>query len=231
MYYDTRNPYDPLPDETPEALARMQQRIERSRQAIRDILPRLRELIEDPKRDPEDVYQALRPYHLQVREVPMTPADTPELEALCRLVLEKGGLEQNNIQRVLLSLVAATAARESTAFLVEMFHYSRRGDHFGPERRQLALWGLARIAIAHNVPEAYAALREGMDDRRAEVRYTAADLILNAYLDARREVPSAVVARLREMAEMDSDKDVRRAAWRYLREPWAKKQQEGGKHD
>jgi hypothetical protein len=64
-----------------------------------------------------------------------------------------------------------------------MLPYTRRGDHFDPERRQLSLWGLARVAIFHNVPEAYAALLEGLDDRRAEVRITTADLILNAYLD------------------------------------------------
>lgn len=157
----------------------------------------------------------------------MTPADLPEIEAQCRLVLELGGLDQNNIQQVLLRLVGATAAPESVSFLIEMLRYTRRGDHFGPERRQLSLWGLARVAIFHNVPEAYAALREGLDDRRAEVRITTADLIINAYMDRfsdHRQVPQDVVDKLCQMAESDSDKDVRRVIQRYLRGPWAQSQ-------
>lgn len=222
MDYDTRNAYyDPLPHETAEARERTQQRIQRNRKIIRDLLPRLRTLIEDPDRDPEDVFQLFRPYHLETDDVPMTDDDLPELHALCRLVLEKRGLEQHEIQRVLLRLIGSTASTASVPFLLEMLHYSRRGDSFGPERRRLALWGLARIAIAHNVPAAYAALREGLADRHADVRVTTADLILNAYLDADREVPDDVVATLKAMAASDPDEDVQRAARRYLREPWA----------
>ena len=222
MRYDTRNAYyDPLPYKTAEARERTRQRIQRNRQIIRDLLPRLRTLIEDPDRDPEDVFQVFRPYHLETRDVPMTRDDLPELHALCRRVLEKGGLEQHEIQRVLLRLIGSTTSPASVPFLLDMLHYSRHGDSFGPERRRLALWGLARIAIAHNVPEAYAALREGLEDRHADVRFTTADLILNAYLDADREVPEDVVAALEAMAASDPDKDVQRAAKRYLREPWA----------
>jgi hypothetical protein len=163
----------------------------------------------------------LRPYYESGRDLPMTPADLPEIEALCRLVLDRGGLRQNEIQEVLLRLVGATAAPESVPFLLEMWRYTRRGDHFGPERRQLALWGLARIAIFHNVPEAYRALRDGLEDRRAEVRLTAADLIIDAYLDAHRSVPEDVVDQLREMARSDPDADTQRAVQRFLREPWA----------
>jgi hypothetical protein len=88
----------------------------------------------------------------------------------------------------------------------------------------LALWGLARVAIFHNVPEAYAALWEGLNDRRAEVRFTTANMVLDTYLDKRsahRQVPQDVVNKLRQMAESDPDQDVRRAIRRYLREPWA----------
>jgi vesicle coat complex subunit len=88
----------------------------------------------------------------------------------------------------------------------------------------LALWGLARVAIFHNIPETYAALREALDDRRAEVRITAADLILEAYLSARRAVPQDVVDKLHEMARSDPDDDVRRATQRFLHEPWAQSQ-------
>ena len=104
-----------------------------------------------------------------------------------------------------------------------MLHYSRRGDQFGPERRQLALWGLARIAIFHDVSEAYEALREGLEDHHADVRFTTADLILNAYLDKRsahQKVPQDVVERLQELARTDPDDSVRRVVRRYLREPW-----------
>jgi len=84
----------------------------------------------------------------------------------------------------------------------------------------LALWGLARIAIRHNHADAYQALREGLDDRRAEVRLTAVDLILNAYLDAGRKVPAKIVTALKKMAANDPDKDVRRVVQRCLDEPW-----------
>ena len=86
----------------------------------------------------------------------------------------------------------------------------------------MALWGLARIAIKHyNVPEVYTALREGLGNRHADVRFTMTDLILNAYLDSQREGPDDVVAKLHEMAASDPDNSVRVAAKRYLEEPWA----------
>jgi hypothetical protein len=74
----------------------------------------------------------------------------------------------------------------------------------------------------HNVPEAYEALYTGLEDRNADVRFTVADLILNAYLNARRDVPPQVVDKLRQMARSDPDDSVRDAAQRYLREPWAR---------
>jgi hypothetical protein len=225
MLYDTWSPYDPVEIDSPEDKARQREKLERQREAIRAMLPRLRQEIENPERDTERVYQALRPYHETLQGLPMTPDDLPEIEALCRLVLEWGGLGQNDIQRALLWLVGTTAAVESVPFLLDMLHHTRRGDHFGPERRQLALWGLARVAIFHDVPEAYAALREGLDDRRAEVRITTADLILNAYLDrlsAHSEVPQDVVDKLCQMARSDPDDDVRRVVRRHLREPWAR---------
>ncbi|MBU0491440.1 MAG: hypothetical protein KKB13_06285 [Chloroflexi bacterium] len=58
-------------------------------------------------------------------------------------------------------------------------------------------------------------------DRRSEVRLTAANLILDAYLTARRDVPSDIVSQLRQMARSDPDADVQRVIGRYLREPWA----------
>ena len=98
-----------------------------------------------------------------------------------------------------------------------MLHYTRRGDRFGPQRKQLALWGLARVALSHNIPEAYSALQGGLDDRNADVRYATADMILNAYLRAGRDVPQDVVDRLRHMALSDSDDSVRHAAQRQRR--------------
>jgi hypothetical protein len=222
MQYDTWNPYDPDDMASPERQARRYQRLARDQQIIREMLPRAETEIENPDRDSNSVGEALEPYHAFAREVPMTPGDLPELERLCRLILERGGSRKGEIQEVLLRLIGATAAAESPSFLLEMLHYSHRGDQFGPERRQLALWGLARIAILHNLPKAYQALYEGLDDRNTDVRYTSADLILNAYLNARRDVPPHVIAKLRQMAHSDPDDAVRRAAQRYLREPWAR---------
>lgn len=225
MVYDIWNPYDLREGASPEEEARSRRRLERDRETIREMLPRLRELIEDPGRDAEDVSQALSPYHRHAREVPMTTDDLPELQALCRLVLERGGSRQSDIQRVLLRLTGATAEPGSVPFLLDMLRYSKRGDQFGPERRQLALWGLARVAVFHDVSEAYEALKEGMDDHRADVRLTAADLLLDAYLDrrgARREVPPDVVEQLEDMARSEPDDYVRRTIKEFLGEPWAK---------
>lgn len=222
MLYDIYNRYEPYPEEEQEQRARMLQRLERGRQVIREILPHLRREIENTQRDPENVYQVLKPYHMEGEGVQMTPQDLPEIYSLCRLILEKGGLEQNQIQRFLLRLVGNTAVPQSVPFLLDMLHYSRQGDQFGPERRQLALWGLARIARLHAVPEAYAALHKGLEDRHAGVRFTAVDLILDAYLAAQRPVPTRIVEKLRKMATSDPDKDVRYRACRNLEASWAK---------
>ena len=221
MLYDTWNAYDPNPNYSPEDEARRQERLRQAQEIARAVLPDLRQEIENPDRDMNSVFEVLRPYHQQtVGEVPMTPNDLPELQALCRLVLGRGGREQNRIQAFLLRLIGATAAAESVPFLLEMLHFGRRGDHFGPERRQLALWGLARVAIFHDVRQVYEALRAGLDDHHADVRFTTADLILSAYLDARRKAPRSVVDRLEEMARSDPDKHVRRRCKSFLREPW-----------
>lgn len=221
MLYDTWNAYDFNPNIPPEDEARRQERLRQAQEIVRAMLPDLRKEIENPKRDMNSVFEALRPYyHETVGRVPMTPDDLPQLETLCWLVLERGGRQQNEIQTVLLHLIGATAAPESVPLLLEMLHFSRRGDHFGPERRQLALWGLTRIAISHHAPEIYEALRVGLDDHHADVRFTTADLILSAYLDAQRKVPRSVVDRLEEMARSDPDKHVRRRCKSFLREPW-----------
>jgi hypothetical protein len=221
MLYDTRLPYDPWESDPPEVRERLGRRLRDDQEAVRAMLPHLRQEIENPERDLNSVSEALKPYHQALRHPPMRPEDLPEIEALCRLVLERGGARQNEIQEVLLRLVGATAEPQSIPFLLDMWRYTRRGDNFGPERRQLAMWGLARIAIFHNVAEAYAALKEGLDDHRADVRLTVADLILDAYLDARREVPPDVVEELQEIARSDPDGEVRRKVWRMLHEPWA----------
>jgi hypothetical protein len=167
------------------------------------------------------VYQVARPYYESLNYLPMRVDDLPILEQFCRRVLAAGGPRQAQLQEILLRMIGATAAAESVPFLQEMWRFSRRGDRFGPERRQLALWGLARIAARHNVPEAYGTVQQGLDDRHADVRFTAVDLILNAYLTAGREVPQNVVEKLRQMAASDPDKWVRQAARRALQEPWA----------
>ena len=219
--YDTWSPYDPNDADSPEVRARLRERLEQNRQIVRKMLPHLEREIENPGRDLNSVDEALRPYYLSAREAPMAHADLPELERLCQLILERGGLRQDEIQEVRLRLIGATAAAESVPFLLEMLRYTRRGDRFGPQRRQLALWGLARVALFHNLPEAYGALQGGLEDRNADVRYATADMILNAYLRAGRDVPQDVGDRLRHMAHSDPDDSVRRAAQHYLREPWA----------
>jgi hypothetical protein len=224
VYLDIWTAWDPGPHDTDEQKARSRKRLQQAQSDIRTMLPRLAQEIENTERDLNSVGEVLRPYHRYMREAPMTPDDLPEIEALCRRVLELGGLRQSQIQEVLLRLVGATAAPQSIPFLLDMWRYSRRGDNFGPDRRRLALWALARIALFHNEAQVCATLLEGLDDHRADVRLTAADLILDAYLSAQREVPSKVVDKLRQMAQSDPDDDVQRTMKKFLREPWAKDQ-------
>lgn len=224
MYLDIWTAWDPGPHDTDKQKARLRKRLQKAREDMRTMLPRLAQEIENTERDLDSVGAVLRPFNQYRPEVPMTPADLPEIEAMCRRVLELGGLRQSQIQEVLLRLVGATAAPRSIPFLLDMWRYSRRGDNFGPDRRQLALWALARIALFHDEAQAYVTLLEGLDDHRADVRLRAANLILDAYLYAQREVPSQVVDKLRQMAQSDPDDDVQRKVRKYLREPWAKDQ-------
>jgi len=146
MLYDIHIPYDLVEADPPDVKERERERLASEQQAVRVMLPRLRREIENPDRDSDSVHEVLRPYYQAGWDLPMTPGDLPQIESLCRLVLERGGLRQNEIQEVLLRLVGATAAPQSVPFLLDMWRHTRRGDHFGPERRQLALWGLARVA-------------------------------------------------------------------------------------
>jgi hypothetical protein len=88
----------------------------------------------------------LRPFHEYIDSTPPSPEDIPEIERLSRLAAEKGGAGQGRLQEALLRLVGNAAEPRSLPFLLDMLRYSKRGDSFGPERRQLALWALARLA-------------------------------------------------------------------------------------
>jgi hypothetical protein len=64
MLYDTWSPYDPIEEtDSPEDEVRQREKLERQREAIRAMLPHLRQEIENPERDTESVYQALRFYY------------------------------------------------------------------------------------------------------------------------------------------------------------------------
>lgn len=219
--YDIWIASDPYPEEPPEKRRRREKRLAETQEMVHFALLDLRLVLSDPNRDEEQVYRALQPFYDLGHTAPADVNDLPLIEAFCRRVLEIGGRGQSNLQTELLRLVGNTAHPSSLPFLLEMLRYSKRGDSFGPERRLLALWGLARIARRHNLPDAYTALQTGLDDRKAEVRWQTADLLPNAYLDARREVPPEIMEKLEQMAENDPDEDVRGLIARFLKEPWA----------
>ncbi|MBU0491439.1 MAG: hypothetical protein KKA73_20510 [Chloroflexi bacterium] len=85
MLYDLWNPYDPDPDDSAADRARLRKRLKHDQRAVRAMLPDLRREIENPQRDTNSVHEALRPYFDDGRDVPLAPADLPELEALYRL--------------------------------------------------------------------------------------------------------------------------------------------------
>ena len=221
--YDIWNPFDPGPDDTSRERARLTKRLVELQQALHVALLDLRPVVENVRRTEDQVDTALRPFHTEFDDVPVHHDDLPEIERLCRLVWEKGGTDQAVLQRILIGLVGNTASPSSLPFFLDALCFTKRGDSFGPERRQLAIWGLARLARWHDLPEAYAAVQSGLDDRHPEVRLTAADLLLDAYLDARRTVPPEVRSKLAQMAKTDPDPDLRRQFSKYLDEPWGDK--------
>ena len=221
--YDIWNPFDPNPDDTSRERARLSKRLVELQQALHVALIDLRLVVENVRRSEDQVDAALRPFHTEFDDVPAHPDDLPEIERLCRLVWEKGGTDQAALQRILIGLVGNTASPSCLPFFLDALRFTKRGDSFGPERRQLAIWGLARLARWNNLPEAYAAVQSGLDDRHPEVRLTAADLLLDAYLDAGRAVPPEVRSKLAQMAKTDPDLDLRRQFSKYLDEPWGDK--------
>ena len=88
LAYDIHIAWDPRVADTPADRARLQKRLAERQQVVRALLPRLRKVIENPKRKPDDVFQVLRSYYQQAgRDLPMTPEDLPEIETQARLVL------------------------------------------------------------------------------------------------------------------------------------------------
>ena len=222
MNYDIHNAYDPYPRDTEEDIERVKQKLVEYQQAMRKAFPRLRDEIESEDRDLDSVYNAARPFYESSNYLPMHEDDLPVLEHFCRRILELRGPRSTQIQKILLRMIGATASPESAPFLQEMWRYSRQRDHFGPERRQLALWGLARIAVRHELPEAYATLQEGLGDPHADVRYTAVDFISDAYYIVDKKIPLQIMERVRDIADLDPDKVVQRLAHRSLQQTWAK---------
>ena len=222
--YDIWSPFDPNPYDEPDQRARLEKRLVELQQTIHVVLLDLRPVVENVRRDENQVGSAFRLLAGYTNDIPPHPNDLPEIERLCRLTREIGGTCQGMIQEKLMRLDGNAAHPSSLPFFLDALHFTKRGDSFGPERRQLALWGLARLARWHNLPEAYATLLAGLDDHHPEVRWTAADLLLDAYLDARRAVPAEVRLKLAQMAKNDPDPDLRNQFSRYLDEPWGNKE-------
>jgi hypothetical protein len=100
MVYDIWSPYDPRETDPPELKAKLRRRLEHHQHMVRAMLPRLRREIENPERDLNSVGEVLAPYFQEVgRDLPLTPADLPELETLYHLILDRGGSRQNEIRR------------------------------------------------------------------------------------------------------------------------------------
>ena len=63
--------------------------------SVRALLPYLHNEIKNPKRGENDVHQVLHPLYLNTgRDVPMTLADLPEIEAMFQQILTVGGPRQ-----------------------------------------------------------------------------------------------------------------------------------------
>ena len=103
--YDVWNPFDPSPEGTPEERLCLEQRMAEIRDALHFALLDLIPVIDDPDRDEEQVYRALRPFYDASHDARADVNDLPLVEALCLRVLEKGGTGQSDLQRELLRLV------------------------------------------------------------------------------------------------------------------------------
>ena len=68
-----RSQSQPNPNYPPESESRRQKRLQHDRGIVRAVLPRLLQEIENPNRDMNSVFEALKPYHHETRgNVPST---------------------------------------------------------------------------------------------------------------------------------------------------------------
>jgi hypothetical protein len=135
-------------------------------------------------------------------------ADLAILLDLGELVRRKKGSGYWEVERATLEILCERAEVEHVAFLVQTFHYKTRDRH-SDDRRRLALHALSGIAARTGHQEALRVLEEGLAHVKKDTRGWAIGFLLDSYNSLDRPLPTAVIERLRFLAQNDVSADVR----------------------
>ena len=133
-----------------------------------------------------------------------TPADLPRACETYRRIFAREISGSVEVQAMLLNLIAASEDATSVPFWLDALTLYKQRDVFRPQRQTIALAALARLAIRHNEPEAYEALRQAAFHREPGIRGLAVHYLGRAYHEAGRPLPSLLLAELEDIALQDA---------------------------
>lgn len=148
---------------------------------------------------------------------PLPAQDVPRAQELYRRVYMAGGNGTNWVQEGLLGALALAADPDAVPFWVEVLELNKPREQFAPKRRELAVAGLAFLAIRRGEPAAYETLR-ALAQRfpNPDVRALAGEYLKRAYREASRPLPPEVLAEMQAIALEDTAFTPRFQARRFL---------------
>ena len=145
------------------------------------------------------------------------PADVPHAQETYRRIFEGGGTGVTDAQRAVLTLLGGSADPHIVPFWLEMVDLTKPRDMFRQERVTISLAALALIAVRHDVPAAYDALRQLTHHLNPETRAQAVYYLRRAYTNASRAVPEAIMTDMYLVATQDKAFEPRFQARQLLR--------------
>lgn len=170
-----------------------------------DTVDVIRELLNN--REPDDHKLGILARSLRWRKS-FGAADLALLQELGELARGKKGPGCWEVERTVLEILCEWAGVEHVAFLVQTFHVRIRDRHSN-DRRRLALQALSGIAAYTGHQEALQALEAGLAHVKKDTRGWTIGFLLNSYHSLGLPLPSAVIERLRFLAQNDVSADVR----------------------
>lgn len=128
--------------------------------------------------------------------------DAERAQRLYLRVTEQGGSGNQHLQESMLDLLGFAARPASIPFWKELLELRLSRDRFAERRRQFAIAALASL-LAQGENEALEPMIEALGHDHADTRATAAEHLARAYVEAEREPPEEVIARLSSVASED----------------------------